>query len=527
MNILFFTQTKSLDLFYQLYLRVKNKLNIEKMGFYVAGLEFYEEFLKDHPDFEEQFTIQKEWEIYREADGHTPDLERITLFEDEIGDPTLWSPLVTDRRLLMGKRTRFRQDYRSRFSYTEKLAIMEIALQKIDKMFSEVKPDLVCTVYTATFGDCLAHMFAKARGIRSLDLRLARLKNCVMFVDGVVEPAPHIVDIFEGFKNGVPDDLKKEAEDYIATVVKDNAMYEGVVPSLEKRRENHSDTRDKKSSVSLRIVLRAVGLIRRYYKFTKIPYRYDYQHAGVIRPLVYNKLLNPFNLKRIRRELRDSFVDKNALRDENYILYPLHTEPELVLSQFARPYLNQIEVIRNISLSMPIGMTLLVKEHPMMLGRRSRGYYNALLRIPNVRLVDFDLSSDVALEHARLVVIIRGAIGLEAVIRRKPVVSLGKSLFDILPICMFRSCWSLYDLPHAIHDMLSNYHYDHDALVGYLAAVMKGSSPVNLVSDLLEKPGRFRMNLEHDGSLYQRHPHLDRLANYLIDRIMSEKNPDR
>ena len=519
MNIIFFTQSRSLDVFYQVYLRLRKKLKIERVGFYVANQLWYERFFAAHPDFEEEFVVLKEWEIYQQADGHQVDLKHIRAFEDEIGDPTLWGPVVTDRRLYMGKRATFRQDYKPGFSYEEILAIVDVALQKIDDMFKKVKPDLACTIYTATFGDCLGHLFAQARGIRSLDLRLARLKNYVMFVDGVKEPPPHIVQIFERFKTSIPDELKREADDYITSVQEKSAMYEGVVPAAEKQ-ESIKEKGIAGKLLSPKILLKGVGFLSSYRKFKKPPYRYDYQNPAMIGP--YRKLLNPLYLKKIKKEIQNSLVGRDDLKNMDYILYPLHTEPELVLSQFAKPYLNQIEVIRNISLNMPLGMTLLVKEHPMMLGRRSLGYYQKLLEIPNVKLVNLDLSSEVVLQYARLVVIIRGAIGLEAVIKKKPVISLGKSLFELLPPCMFRTCHNLYELPYAIRDMLNLYSYDHEALVRYLASVIKGSVSVNLVSDLLGKSGRFRTETGDSDLPFEKHPHLDLLADYLFERLKEE-----
>jgi hypothetical protein len=136
-----------------------------------------------------------------------------------------------------------------------------------------------------------------------------------------------------------------------------------------------------------------------------------------------------------------------------------------------------------------------------------------------VKMVDFDLSSESALAYARLVIVIRGAIGFEAVIRRKPVLSLGDSMYNILPPCMVVTCRSLHDLPSAIQDMLANYAYDHNSVVRYLTAVIKGSVPVNLISDLLGKKGRFRTGVEWDGSSLGEHPHMDVLADYLYTRI--------
>jgi len=107
------------------------------------------------------------------------------------------------------------------------------------------------------------------------------------------------------------------------------------------------------------------------------------------------------------------------------------------------------------------------------------------------------------------------------VIKQKPVVGLGKSLFDMLPRHMFGCCHNLYELPRVINDMLINYHYDHDSLIRYLASVIQGSAPVNLISDLLGKKGRFRTEIESKRIPYEEHSHFDILADYLCERIIN------
>ncbi len=269
----------------------------------------------------------------------------------------------------------------------------------------------------------------------------------------------------------------------------------------------------------LGLVTRARARLARKRKLKKAPYRYDLQTVADTGSTIPAAMQKQRTIRRIRSVLGGEYVGERDLPDIDYILYPLHAEPEIVLSQFARPYLNQIEVVRNIGLSMPIGMSLLVKEHPMMVGRRPVGYYEKLLEIPNVKLVDMDLPSQPVLEHAGMVVIIRGAIGLEAVIKRIPVLSLGTSSFQLLPSTMFRTCWNLYELPNAIREMLEHYYYDHESLIRYLAAVIEGSVAVNLVTDLLGKQGRFRADDVGRDRPFEEHPHLDDLAANMLDRI--------
>ncbi|OVE76446.1 hypothetical protein BVX97_01000 [bacterium E08(2017)] len=509
MNVLFFTQSRSLDVYYELYLRVKDELGIDKVGFFVANATHYDEFIATHKDFEKDFEVLKEWDINAKAKKHTADTGRIADYEKKIGDPTLWGPLVVDRRIYMGRNASFRQDYKPWDNHDQMLATMDVALMDIEKLFDSVKPDFVCTLYTATYGDCLAHMFAKERGVRSLDLRLSRLKNNVMFVDGVEEPPGHITKLLEDYADGAPLELKEQAEEVISSVRKKNAMYEGVVPAGAKKPPS-----DHKGLLS------KIGkLIEQYKTSQEEPYCYDRQVPSVLRKALFKNLLSPLTMRLIKNEFSSVTVGETQLKELDYILYPLHVEPELVLGQFARPFLNQVEVIRNISLSMPVGMKLLIKEHPMMLGRRSAGYYRKVLEIPNTQLAAFDMPSELALEHAKLVVIIRGAIGLEAVMRQKPVVSIGQSMFELLPESMFKVCRNMYELPLAIEWMMGNYSYDHENLVRYLCAVQAGSAPVNLVTDLLGKKGRFRSGDTDDKQEFSKHPHLDILAENLIKRV--------
>ncbi len=522
MNLVFFTQNKILELFYQLYLRVDSKEKVEKAGFYVAGAEFYEKFLEKHPDFEKKFFVVKEWEIYRDAMDHDADLKRLAGYEREIGDPTLWTPIVTDRRLWYGAGMNLRQDYRPRFDRRMQLSLLDVAIPRIEKMFDEVRPTAVCSIYTATFGDCIGQLFARKRGLKGLDLRMTRQKNYVMFCDGTVEPDPHITRIFNKFcKEGIPAEIRKMTEEYLDAFAKKKQIYEGnPLAGLVKEKEKQKSRKKIKLG---KLVSKPFSMIAKYFKRKRPPYCYDYQDLGAFKPLLYRQYLNPWHAKKIKNRLKNDFVSLKDAEKMNFILYPMHMEPEIVLAQFARPFLNQIEVVRNICLSMPVGMTLMIKEHPRMVGRRNWGYYQKLLDIPGVKIADFSTSSEELLKLCRLVIIIRGTIGLEAGVARKPVITLGKSLYDLMDESMFRQCRNLYDLPFAIRDMLGEgYRYNYESLLSYAAAVFAGSAPANLISDLLGKGGRFKEDKSGDALPYEQHPHFDVLAEYLYKRITED-----
>jgi hypothetical protein len=55
-----------------------------------------------------------------------------------------------------------------------------------------------------------------------------------------------------------------------------------------------------------------------------------------------------------------------------YVYYPLQFEPEIMLDVFAPYFANQVELARLIAKSLPGDYTLLVKDHPQMLGSNAR-----------------------------------------------------------------------------------------------------------------------------------------------------------
>jgi len=91
-------------------------------------------------------------------------------------------------------------------------------------------------------------------------------------------------------------------------------------------------------------------------------------------------------------------------------------EPERSLLRKGEYYTNQIDLIKNISQSLPIGMKLLVKEHPSMKlqGWRNINYYKKIIAMPNVKLMHNSLSSYDLIQNSSLVITIASTVSLES-----------------------------------------------------------------------------------------------------------------
>ena len=111
---------------------------------------------------------------------------------------------------------------------------------------------------------------------------------------------------------------------------------------------------------------------------------------------------------------------------------------------------NQIEIIRHISKSLPIGYKLCVKEHPVQVIRewRKTSFYNEILSIPNVQFLHYSVKTENIMKNCSLVVTINGASGLEAAIYKKPTILFSDFSYSILP--SVHQIKSIEELPTAI-----------------------------------------------------------------------------
>jgi hypothetical protein len=224
-----------------------------------------------------------------------------------------------------------------------------------------------------------------------------------------------------------------------------------------------------------------------------------------------------------RARVRRLTTTDRAGADRPFALFPLHTEPEVTLLVYSPACRNQIEVVRNLARSLPVGMEVRVKEHPAALGKRPLDYYRHLLEIPNVRLVDPALPSRPLVEGARVVATVAGSIGLEAAFRARPVLLFGHAPYEILPPTMVRRVADPDAAPSDVHDLLAHHAHDETALEDYVAAVMAESAPVDLYSRLLRRPDAYSARGRTATQEAEREADLATLADYTLRRLTATR----
>lgn len=209
-----------------------------------------------------------------------------------------------------------------------------------------------------------------------------------------------------------------------------------------------------------------------------------------------------FALQRVVAAIRGRVADRRYLVDARpsrpFAFYPLHYEPEATTLVHGSYFENQVQTIRNLARSLPIGWDLVVKEHWYMRGLRSLGAYRELRRIANIRLVPFSVPTNGLIQDARVVAVIASTAGLEASLIGKPVVMFGDYPWDYAPTV--HKVGRLQDLPalirHAAAAVLGPEHPDVRAFVAsWDAALPPGKHYKTREYDWLEE-GNLRLIAE-------------------------------
>lgn len=139
----------------------------------------------------------------------------------------------------------------------------------------------------------------------------------------------------------------------------------------------------------------------------------------------------------LRRTINRIFFKYDKLdfvENTEYILYPLHYEPEACVEYFGFRHNNQISLIGDIAHSLSVNQILVVKEHPQQVGALlTKEFRDIKKRHKNILFVSGEVSSFDIFSHINYLVTLNGTIGFEYWLRKKPVIVLGNVFFSEFP----------------------------------------------------------------------------------------------
>lgn len=287
------------------------------------------------------------------------------------------------------------------FTDNEILSIIEQELEFYEKVLNEIKPDYV-VMRAPEFQDIeLFYELCKAKKIPILVLSSMKFGT-----RWIISSKPYPTIQFDKSADNIEiknfDILRKNVEQYLK-------IYRNIFSPNGK---TYSKPSQKFNALKLVFSTFNSSNINSYRDIGKTPWK-------ILSSTIYSWFMAFY---------RKSYLNKNAQislpLNHPYVYFPLHMEPDVSTLKIANFYEDQINTIKNIAQSLPIEMTLLVKEHPSMrlIGWRNTKFYRDIRKLPNVKLIHPSIPGEIIIINSSLVITIAGTTALEATCYGKPVI---------------------------------------------------------------------------------------------------------
>jgi hypothetical protein len=157
-----------------------------------------------------------------------------------------------------------------------------------------------------------------------------------------------------------------------------------------------------------------------------------------------------------------------------YVYFPLHVVDDYKIKRVIPHCIDQASIVEQIADARPPGYDLVLKEHPMSLGRNSLALLRRLRRRANVRLVQPRTSTHDLVRRSAAVAVISSTVGLEALLYDKPVLTLGEPFYSGYGITL--DCASFAEIRDKVPALL-RFRPDPERIRRFLFAAMRRCYP--------------------------------------------------
>lgn len=344
-------------------------------------------------------------------DDNPPSLKLIC---NDLGIDSIWPIVMSLRNHVRSYKDKYYYSFKQNVPDEEIIQYVQATYLYISRIFQEFKPDIILTPNFVALPHIMLNLYAKKRGIRMIGVTDAKVKGQFMFTYGFQDNEGPLFERLNELNGGRADSQNRNrAKKYIAEF------------RQEFKKPTHALDLEKKESLNKRI------------RHQLAPYRaiWDWYTKPQTNVLKSTGITLDYRPPRII--LRDFYCEKRyrkAMENRKYtplekinkfVYLPLQFQPEASIDVIAPYFSNQIEIARLVAMSLPDDYTLVVKEHPAMVGLRPPSYIEKIARTPNVKLIDYHIPSDVVLKKADLVVSPNSTTLTEAAFYCKPAIQLG------------------------------------------------------------------------------------------------------
>ena len=181
-----------------------------------------------------------------------------------------------------------------------------------------------------------------------------------------------------------------------------------------------------------------------------------------------SRFVTNFAKQRARARLSGRLCEE--LPGRPFVYFPLHVTDDFKVKRVIPHCVDQAYLIEMLADMLPQGIDLVLKEHPVSIGRNPVSFLRRLTRRENVHLVDPHASSHELIRRSRAVAVISSTVGLEALLHGRAVLTMGQPFYSGYGVTV--DVDSFRELPQAIERVL-NFEPDRERTLQVLHGMMR------------------------------------------------------
>ena len=157
-----------------------------------------------------------------------------------------------------------------------------------------------------------------------------------------------------------------------------------------------------------------------------------------------------------------------------FVYFPLHVTDDYKIKRIIPHTVDQASLVEQVADALPTGYDVVLKEHPMSVGRNSVALLRRLRARPNVHLVKPHVNTHDLIRRSAAVAVISSTVGLEALLHEKPVLTLGQPFYSGYGVTV--DVDSFAEIREAVPAVL-RFRPDPERITRFLHAAMRACSP--------------------------------------------------
>lgn len=338
---------------------------------------------------------------------------------DDLGVDTIWPMVYSLRNHVKSYKDKYYYGFKQNVSDDDIVDYIMAIYKFIKFIFAEFSPEVIIAPNIIALQHIMLNLYAQKKGVEMISVTDSKVKGYSIFSLSYQDDRGAFFDRADELNNlRITSPNAGLAERYIGEFRNNFAQPDGFV--------NYVNRQKKKKTLiqKIRFELSPYKQVLRWH--LKGPSKNYIKSFGVsmdYKPPKY--ILRDHYCEKKYKKFMDNYSYYPMEKIKQYVYFPLQFQPEATIDTAAPYFCNQIETARQAAMSMPGDFTLLVKEHPAMVGLRPPSYIEKVARTPNVKLVDYRIPSEKILRNAALVISPSSTTIAEAAFLRKPAIQLG------------------------------------------------------------------------------------------------------